>query len=36
MPEVVASKNPEATLIKFAKKNNLYAAQLEKLGHAFN
>lgn len=36
MPEVVASKNPEATLIKFAKKNNLYATQLEKLGHAFN
>lgn len=36
MPEVVASKNPEATLIKFAKKNNLYSAQLEKLGHAFN
>lgn len=36
MPEVVSTNNPEATLLKFAKKNNLYPTQLEKLGHAFN
>lgn len=36
MPEVVSTNNPEATLLKFAKTNNLYPTQLEKLGHAFN
>lgn len=36
MPEVVSTKNPETTLLKFAKTNNLYPTQLEKLGHAFN
>lgn len=36
MPEIVESKNPEATMLKCAKKNNLSPAQLEKLGHVFN
>jgi hypothetical protein len=36
MPEVVSTNNPETTLLKFAKTNNLYPTQLEKLGHAFN
>lgn len=36
MPEIVESKDPEATMLKCAKKNNLSPAQLEKLGHVFN
>lgn len=36
MPEIVETKNPRATMIKCAKKNNLSIAQLEKLGQVFN
>lgn len=36
MPEIVESKDPEATMLKCARKNNLSPAQLEKLGHVFN
>lgn len=36
MPEIVESKDPESTMLKCAKKNNLSPAQLEKLGHVFN
>lgn len=36
MPEIVESKDPETTMLKCAKKNNLSPAQLEKLGHVFN
>lgn len=36
MPEIVETKNPRAAMLNCAKKNNLSAAQLEKLGHVFN
>lgn len=36
MPQIVESKDPEATMLKCATANNLSPAQLEKLGHVFN
>lgn len=36
MPEIASTKNPEGVLLKFAKTNNLYPTQVQKLGHAFN
>lgn len=36
MPQIVESRDPEATMLKCASKNNLTPAQLEKLGHVFN
>lgn len=36
MPQIASTKDPEAVLLKFAKTNNLYPTQVEKLGHAFN
>lgn len=36
MPEIVETKDPEKVLLKTASKHNMYPAQLEKLGHAFN
>ena len=36
MPKIASTKDPEGVLLKFAKENNLYTSQVEKLGHAFN
>jgi hypothetical protein len=36
MPDIISSGNPEASMLKCAKANNLSVAQLEKLGHVFN
>lgn len=36
MPKIASTKDPEGVLLKFAKENNLYTTQVEKLGHAFN
>lgn len=36
MPEITSTRDPESVLLKFAKTNNLYPAQVQKLGHAFN
>lgn len=36
MPKIASTKDPEGVLLKFAKEHNLYTAQVEKLGHAFN
>lgn len=36
MPEIASTKDPEGVMLKCASDNNLYPAQLEKLGHAFN
>lgn len=36
MPQIVETRDPEATMLKCARKNNLSPAQLEKLGHVYN
>lgn len=36
MPQIVETKDPEATMLKCARKNNLSPAQLEKLGQVYN
>lgn len=36
MPEIIETHDPEATMLKCARENNLSEAQLEKLGHVFN
>lgn len=36
MPDIIRSGNPEESMMKCAKANNLSVAQLEKLGHVFN
>lgn len=36
MPRIASTRDPEGVMLKFAKENNLYPAQVEKLGHAFN
>lgn len=36
MPEIIESRDPEAVMLKCARKNSLSPAQLEKLGHVFN
>lgn len=35
-PEIAETKDPEKVLLKAASEHNMYPAQLEKLGHAFN
>lgn len=35
-PKIVETKDPEGVLLKAAAAHNMYPAQLEKLGHAFN
>ena len=36
MPQIVETRDPESTMLKCARKNNLSPAQLEKLGHVYN
>lgn len=35
-PKIVETRDPEGVLLKAAADHNMYPAQLEKLGHAFN
>lgn len=35
-PQIVETHDPESVLLKAAADHNMYSAQLEKLGHAFN